>query len=751
MRNGNDDRTGLILALCGIIPVVWLALLTAPYVGGGIVEIVGNLSVAMGDPFSITVCEDSVRTVLLFLLAYGMGIGIYFSTRRNYRRGEEHGSAKWGDAKALNKKYRDKDQSANKLLTQNVRIGLDGKKHRRNLNILVCGGSGAGKTRFFCKPNAMQCNWNVLQKYIDEGITGTQAKKRPAFLRMLEDARAGKFDLIVTREVCRFARNTVDTLVTTRELKNLGIEVYFVEDNIWTMDGDGELRLTIMATLAQEESRKVSERVRAGQKISRENGVLYGNGNIIGYDRVGSTYVINEEQAETVRIIFDLYLQGAGQTKIAKELCRLGRKDGHGQVSWSASKIGRILHNATYKGYNCYLKSFSNNYLEQKRIKNLDEETYMYVKGDFEPIVSEEIWDKCSEIRKARTTKMIVNKGERTYGKKSTQDVWLRKLRCSCGSTFRKNKWRTNKRGDEVFGYQCYNQVNNGSKAFREKNGLDTEGYCDIRMVGDWKLEIMAKKIFEGIWTEQERKDAILEVYRLLNEYYQSDTKNNQAAASALEGKIARLKNKIDNLISMRADGEITKEEFKSLKDTTEAELNKYMEEKARMSELSNSESGMEFDTEKIRAVLEEALDFSKPKLDDSIIEKFVSQIIPVDNCRYRWDLNFLPNETQSLVCKVEGRKNHADATIEEGSEDEDESPRTYVLSMDYSNISVTAKNAYQSYVLHRQLSQIGRSSLSFELPLSFEQAAACRKANGQYVRKNQWRDTTVRVFIDLD
>lgn len=546
-------------------------------------------------------------------------------------------------------------------------------------------------------------NWNVLQKYIDEGITGTQAKKRPAFLRMLEDARAGKFDLIVTREVCRFARNTVDTLVTTRELKNLGIEVYFVEDNIWTMDGDGELRLTIMATLAQEESRKVSERVRAGQKISRENGVLYGNGNIIGYDRVGSTYVINEEQAETVRMIFDLYLQGAGQTKIAKELCRLGRKDGHGQVSWSASKIGRILHNATYKGYNCYLKSFSNNYLEQKRIKNLDEETYMYVKGDFEPIVSEEVWNKCSEIRKARTTKMIVNKGERTYGKKSTQDVWLRKLRCSCGSTFRKNKWRTNKRGDEVFGYQCYNQVNNGSKAFREKNGLDTEGYCDIRMVGDWKLEIMAKKIFEGIWSEQERKNAILEVYRLLNEHYQSDTKNNQAAASALEGKIARLKNKIDNLISMRADGEITKEEFKSLKDTTEAELNKYMEEKSRLSELSDSESGMEFDIEKIRAVLEEALDFSKPKLDDSVIEKFVSQIIPVDNCRYRWDLNFLPNETQSLVCKVEGRKNHANATIEEGNEDEDESPRTYVLSMDYSNISVTAKNAYQSYVLHRQ------------------------------------------------
>ncbi|MDE7089556.1 MAG: recombinase family protein [Prevotella sp.] len=162
-------------------------------------------------------------------------------------------------------------------------------------------------------------NWTVLRKYIDEGITGTQAKKRPSFMQMIADAKEKQFDLIVTREVCRFARNTVDTLVVTRELKNIGVEVYFVEDNIWTMDGDGELRLSLMATLAQEESRKTSERVRAGQKISRDNGVLYGNGNILGYDRVGETYIINEEQAETVRIIYDLYLRGYGFQKIVNE------------------------------------------------------------------------------------------------------------------------------------------------------------------------------------------------------------------------------------------------------------------------------------------------------------------------------------------------------------------------------------------------------------------------------------------------
>ena len=155
MRNDNDQKTGLILSICGIVPVVWLSLLTAPYVSGGIVEIVSGLSVAVNNPFSITVCEDSVKTVLIFLLAYAMGIGIYFSTRRNYRRREEHGSAKWGNTGTLNKKYRDKNPFENKLLTQNVRIGLDGKKHRRNLNILVCGGSGAGKTFSYCKPNIM--------------------------------------------------------------------------------------------------------------------------------------------------------------------------------------------------------------------------------------------------------------------------------------------------------------------------------------------------------------------------------------------------------------------------------------------------------------------------------------------------------------------------------------------------------------------------------------------------------------------
>ena len=149
MNRDNDRQSAIILSVIGIIPVVWLALLIAPSVKGGLPEILPNLLLVFNNPFHIEFCEDSLKTVLVLLLAYGMGIGIYFSTQRNYRRREEHGSAKWGNAKTVDKKYRQNPHTENKLMTQNVRIGLNAKKHRRNLNTLVCGGSGAGKTRFY--------------------------------------------------------------------------------------------------------------------------------------------------------------------------------------------------------------------------------------------------------------------------------------------------------------------------------------------------------------------------------------------------------------------------------------------------------------------------------------------------------------------------------------------------------------------------------------------------------------------------
>ena len=164
MRQDKLSRTNIILYLCGAFSVVWLALLIAPYLSEGLPGLIANFGSVMNNPFNIQLCEDSARAVLILLLAYGVGLGIYISNDRNYRRREEHGSARWGIAHVVNRKYADKNWAHNKILTQNVSIGMDGRKHRRNLNVLVCGGSGAGKTRFYAKPNLMNadCSYVVL-------------------------------------------------------------------------------------------------------------------------------------------------------------------------------------------------------------------------------------------------------------------------------------------------------------------------------------------------------------------------------------------------------------------------------------------------------------------------------------------------------------------------------------------------------------------------------------------------------------
>ena len=162
MRRDKLSKSSLLLYTLGVIPVSWSALLIAPHVHAGLPEILRNLSAAIGDPLHIIWCEDSLKTVLIFLAVFAMGIGIYLSTARNYRRREEHGSARWGNAETVCRKYRASPSSANKLLTQHVRIGLDGREHRRNLNVMVVGGSGSGKTRFYAKPNVMQANTSFV-------------------------------------------------------------------------------------------------------------------------------------------------------------------------------------------------------------------------------------------------------------------------------------------------------------------------------------------------------------------------------------------------------------------------------------------------------------------------------------------------------------------------------------------------------------------------------------------------------------
>ncbi len=162
MNKPNTNKTSLVLWGLGLLPVVWAALIVAPFLSQGLSGIMTAFTSGMKNPMAISWCADSPKAILIFLLIYGLGIGIYYAMKRNYRKGEEHGSAKWGDPKQLCRKYADKSKADNILLSQNVRIGLDGRKHRRNLNVMVVGGSGSGKTRFYAKPNVMQCNTSFV-------------------------------------------------------------------------------------------------------------------------------------------------------------------------------------------------------------------------------------------------------------------------------------------------------------------------------------------------------------------------------------------------------------------------------------------------------------------------------------------------------------------------------------------------------------------------------------------------------------
>ena len=560
-------------------------------------------------------------------------------------------------------------------------------------------------------------NWEIVDKYIDEGITGTQAKKRPAFMKMIEDSKTGKFDLIVTREVCRFARNTVDTLTHTRELKSREIEVYFVDDNIWTMDGDGELRLTIMATLAQEESRKVSERVRAGQHISRSKNILYGCGNILGYDlkrNIGpdgkwdpseNTYVINPEQAETVKMIYDLYEEGNGITKIGKILTDRNRLNASGKVRWEPSTVLRILDNATYKGYICYNKSGSNNYLEQKRIVNRNKETYEYHKGDWEPIISEEQWERVQKLKNSKKRITTVHNGNVT-GRSTTKSscMWTNKLRCSCGSSFRRNIYHKSKDGKNTFCFICYNQIRFGKASTRAKTGIDVTGYCDIPCIAEWKMDMMSDYFIDQVW--QDRKKDLLALSDEIAQYYREDSqKHTENNISFIEGQIERLQQKKKNLIDMFADGQINKDEYADVRQSYENEIDSLKNQRNSISEQQEHYSSCIEDLTKITKALGELIDVTDESIKKQCLDKFLVSIVP-ENDTYYWNYRLTESNEVSTDLSVSGNKRHPLILMgnNEEASDEDASDihNKVIVSYFPSEHLSTNQNTTRKTMLHR-------------------------------------------------
>ena len=506
--------------------------------------------------------------------------------------------------------------------------------------------------------------WELYDRYIDEGITGTSVKKRKNFMRMMQDASKNKFDLIVTREVSRFARNTVDTLQQTRILRREGVEVYFTEDNIWTMnDEDGELRLTIMATLAQNESKKTSVRVKAGQMISFKNGVLYGNGNILGYDRIGKEYVVNELQARTVRRIFDLYLDGNGVRKIQFVLEKEGHLTATGLTKWQPGNISRILRNSFYCGTIVYRKQFVPDFLEQKKINNFGEVDKVIVEGRHTPIVTKEQFEKVQQILSSKS-ESVHNKGCR--GKKISKDVWCRKMKCECGSSYNRVTWHKSSEGPQ-YAYQCYSQIRTGSFKTRERKGLSTEGICVTKMVPRWKLEVMADIIFQKFWNDREGVLAIAN--EMLDNCYENEHDNEVLDRKRdLEDKMELWNRKYNNLLDMRMAGEIEKDRY----DEKREQILKEQQHLKKQLEIIGGETGLSDDiymdkVEILKYGLEQNFNFSTRHIPEEVIDAFIKEIIVCQD-GFIWKLNLTPDD--ELKMQVDGRTNNYTVTQTELSSD---------------------------------------------------------------------------------
>ena len=566
--------------------------------------------------------------------------------------------------------------------------------------------------------------WELVGRYVDEGITGTSVKKRKNFLRMMEDAKNGMFSLILTREVSRFARNTVDTLQETRKLKSYGVEVYFTEDNIRTSDDtDGELRLTLMATLAQNESKKTSVRVKAGQKISFENGVLYGNGNILGYDRDGRELVVNPEQAETVKMIFNMYHDGMGCKQIAYELEKRGRVTSTGLTHWQPGTISRLLRNSFYCGKIVYRKQYVPDYLEQKKINNYDEVDKIEITGKHEPIISEELFNDCQRRLDAKT----VNRLRGKHAINPPKSAYARILKCQCGSNFERRKWHKYKDGRIRYGFECYKQKNHGSYRTRLKKGLDTTGCCTTKMFPEWKLKIVAHWLFNDLWKERDK--IINRAIEMLNATIKDENVVDYTdEVKELNKKRKKYEEKLSNLVELRVEGDISKEVYEEKKGVFKKQI-EYIDSELLKRDVKNSAivSNVKTQIQLLTDLLEKKYDVISGDIPEDIVETFIDQIVVHDDY-FEWRLR---TSTEPVLCKVEG--NEKDNTI-------------IFLENDSHKVATQ----------YRQLLQIRQNNLIHAIDpielgnfvITKDYLAKYKETDGNMKKVNKWNDIKIKVTI---
>ena len=424
-------------------------------------------------------------------------------------------------------------------------------------------------------------NWSFIGSYIDEGISGTSVNKREEFLKMIEDAHIHKFDLILTKEISRFSRSTLDSIKYTQELLSNGVGVYFLNDNINTILPDSELRLTMMSSIAQDEVRRLSERVAFGMRRSIDNGVVLGCSNIYGYIKDNGKLVIDESQAEMVRIIFDRYANTTdGLSKVSRYLYNLGYKNKTGK-RLDTTILTRIIENPKYKGYYCGHKTKVLDY-RTKQKKKLECSDWIIYKDNenVPPIVSEELWNRANKKLKMRQDSFT----NRAVNKAVFQNRYTYSGKIYCGEhnvTYHRSS-AGKRKNNPVWECQVY-----------RKESLKG---CSNPRVFELELDEIFKDLFNKLF--KRRNNIFDEIINECKNYLEIN--NNDNEIKTLESKLLVLNNKKDKLLELVMEEYLSKIDYKKQVDLINEGINIHQN---KINELQNNKRDKNYIENKINDI----------------------------------------------------------------------------------------------------------------------------------------------------
>ena len=517
-------------------------------------------------------------------------------------------------------------------------------------------GSFESQKLYYEQKIASNKDWVNAGIFADEAVTGTKTDKRSGFQEMIAHCHNGEIDMILTKSISRFARNTVDTLNYVRMLRDRNIAIFFEKENINTLDMNGELLLTIMSSLAQQEVESLSQNVKMGLQMKMKRGELIGFNGCYGYDyhTEDKSITVNEEEAEIVRMIYDMYLEGYGTTTIAKRLMELGIKNKKGEVSWHTHGVMGMIKNEKYKGDILLGKTFTTDPISKRRLANMGEENQYYLRDHHEPIVSREIWDKAEEIRMKRSRNKVV---ETTGNRERYTRQYSFSSMCECAYCGHKLTRRTrHSRSDyEKPVWQCMNAT---------KNGITNCPNC----------KAVDEAILEGAFLDAfgllaGNFDDVLDV--VLSYVAESaDSDENMRKKQQIDKDISALESKKSRMTDMLIDGTISKEVYEEKMVDFTRKLHKLSERKALLEDSICTQKDINRRMSELRDTLEkeQVLDEFDRVVFESIIDRVIVGGYEEDGTPYPYKLTFVlkGNQTGTVPHAKEQFKEKAKKSNEE-------------------------------------------------------------------------------------